>query len=174
MTDPEITIENPGAPVNLDENKMPPAKTADVYPPLEPGETLPDQSAGAFRAGVSPSQQLEISMPNFTTWLHTAWTDLLSWFGTKAQKVASFLYPIFQDAEQLVEKDLLKDIINGIPVVAAALTGGFPAALAAAEAFVLPLLKAQGVELGQATVGVLTHALVAQAQASLDAAAPAA
>jgi len=37
-----ITIENPDAPVNLDESIMPPAKTEDVYPPFKPGEKLPE------------------------------------------------------------------------------------------------------------------------------------
>jgi len=108
-------------------------------------------------------------MSSFHVWLVTAWTNLLSWFGVTEQKVASFLYPIFQDAKQLVEKDLLKDIIAGVPVIASAIAGGPAAALAAAEAFLLPLLKAQGVELETTTVEVLKAGLVAQAQASLDA-----
>jgi hypothetical protein len=108
-------------------------------------------------------------MSTFHVWLVTAWTNLLSWFGVTEQKVASFLYPIFQDAKQIVEKDLLKDIIAGIPVVASAIAGGPEAALAAAETFLLPLLKAQGVELENTTVQVLKAGLVAQAQASLAA-----
>ena len=31
--DGEVLIENPDAPVNLDQSKMPPAKTREVYPP---------------------------------------------------------------------------------------------------------------------------------------------
>jgi hypothetical protein len=110
---------------------------------------------------------MEFYMSSFHVWLVTAWTNLLSWFGVTEQKVASFLYPIFQDAKQLVEKDLLKDIIAGIPVVASAIAGGPAAALTAAEEFLLPLLKAQGVELETTTVEVLKAGLVAQAQASL-------
>jgi len=108
-------------------------------------------------------------MNSFHVWLVTAWTNLLSWFGVTEQKVASFLYPIFQDAKQLVEKDLLKDIIAGVPAVASAIAGGPAAALSAAEAFLLPLLKEQGVELEETTVQVIKAGLVAQAQASLDA-----
>lgn len=104
----------------------------------------------------------------FHEWLHTAWTDLLHWFGVEEQKLASFLYPVLQDAKQIVEKDLLKDIINGVPVVAAALTGGYSVALEAAEAFIVPILTAQGLELAKHTVGALSNALVGQAQASLD------
>lgn len=105
---------------------------------------------------------------SFHLWLVSAWTNLLSWFGVEEQQLASFLYPVLKDAKQLIEHDLLKDIIAGVPVVASALAGGIPAALAAAEQFILPLLTAQGLELEQTTVSVLSNSLVAQAQASLD------
>lgn len=115
---------------------------------------------------------------HFHDWLKTAWLNLFSWFGLEEQKIASFLYPIFQDAKTLVHKDLLNDIIAGVPVVVAALAGGIPAALTAAEEFLLPVLAKQGVELEQTTVNTLSNALVAQAQVSVAkaeaAAAPAA
>lgn len=113
-------------------------------------------------------------MPTFTEWLHTAWQNLLSWFGVEEQKLASFMYPIFKDAKSLIQKDVLKDIIAGVPVVAGALTGGIPAALAAAEQFLLPILTQQGIELEQTTINALSNSLVAQAQASLPAEPPAA
>ncbi len=111
---------------------------------------------------------------SFHIWLTTAWTNLLHWFGVKEQKIASFLYPIFQDAKQIVEKDVLKDIIAGVPVVAAALASGPAGALAAAEAFIVPLITAQGIQIATTTLATLSNALVAQAQASLAAVTPAA
>lgn len=107
-------------------------------------------------------------MSNFSDWLKTAWLNLLSWFGMEEQKLASFLYPFFKDAVTVVKKDLLHDIIDGIPVVLAALTsGGVAAALVAAEQFIIPLLEKQGVALAQTTINTLSNALVAQAQAAV-------
>ena len=105
----------------------------------------------------------------FHDWVKTAWTDLLHWFGVEEQKLASFMYPIYQDAKQVVEKDLLKDIIDGVPVVASALSGGYGAALTAAEEFIVPLLTAQGITLAKETLATLSNALVGQAQKSLSA-----
>lgn len=104
----------------------------------------------------------------FHDWLKNAWTDLLHWFGVEEQKLASFFYPILRDGKQIIEKDLLKDVIDGVPIVAAALTGGYSVALEAAEAFILPVLTAQGLDLAKHTIGALSNALVGQAQASLD------
>lgn len=101
---------------------------------------------------------------NFHTWLKEQWTSLLSWFGVEEQKLASFLYPTFQSLKQIVEKDLLKDIIDGVPVIVAALGGGIPAALVAAEQFIVPVLTAQGIELAQTEINVLSNGLVKQAQ----------
>lgn len=103
----------------------------------------------------------------FKDWLKTAWTDLLSWFSTEEQKVASFLYPIFQDAKVIAKKDLLQDVIEGLPIVIAALSGGIPAAITAAEGYIIPLLEKQGIQLATTTVNTLANALVAQAQAAL-------
>jgi hypothetical protein len=112
-------------------------------------------------------------MNAYTAWLKTVWTTILSWFGVEEQKFASFLYPIFQDAKQLVEKDLLSDIIDGIPTIVTALTtGGIPAAITAATAFILSTVEKQGVTLAETTVNTLSNALVAQAQAALSAAVP--
>lgn len=105
---------------------------------------------------------------NFHDWLKTAWTDLLHWFGVEEQKIASLMYPIFQDAKTLAEKDLLKDVIDGVPIVVAALSGGYAAALAAAEEYIVPILTAQGIELAKHTIGALSNALVGQAQVALD------
>lgn len=111
-------------------------------------------------------------MSSFHDWLKTAWTDLLHWFGVEEQKLASFLYPIIKDGAKLAENDLLHDVIDGIPVVAAALAGGLPAALTAAEEFLLPVLTKQGVELEQTTIKAISAGMVAQAQASLASVAP--
>lgn len=109
-------------------------------------------------------------MDKFTAWVKTAWTDFLSWFSIEEQKFASFLYPVFSDVAQLAEKDGLQDIIAGIPIVAEALTGnGAAAALTAAEDFVKTTVEAQGVTLADTTIGVISNALVAQAQAGLTA-----
>lgn len=109
-------------------------------------------------------------MSNFSDWVKTAWTNLLSWFGVEEQKAASFLYPIFQDIKALVKKDILHDIADGIPVVVIALTsGGIPAAIEAAIAYILPVLEAQSAEIAQTSINTLANALVAQAQASVDA-----
>lgn len=108
---------------------------------------------------------------NFETWLQTAWTDFLSWFGVEEQKLTSFFYPILKDAKVVIEKDLWSDIVAGVPVVSAALAGGLPAALTAAEQYILPLLAKQSVTLAQTTLNTLYNALVAQAQASLATAA---
>lgn len=113
------------------------------------------------------------ALANFSEWLKTAWTDFLTWFDTEEQQIASFLYPIFQDAKVLVQEDLLGDIIDGVPIVAAAITGAtgtLPEILTIAETaakdFLLPLLEKQGVTLEQTTVNTLANALVAQAQAA--------
>lgn len=106
-------------------------------------------------------------MSTFHAWLVTAWTNLLSWFGLEEQKLASFLYPIFQSTKTLIKNDFLTDVIAGVPVVAAALTEGPAAALAAAEGVILPLLEKQGVTLATTDIEILKNALVAQAQASL-------
>lgn len=107
----------------------------------------------------------------FHEWLTSAWTNLLQWFGIEEQKLASFLYPILKDAKMVVEKDLLNDVIGGIPIVVVALSGGFAAALVAAEEYILPLIEAQGIALAQTTINALANGLVAQAQASLATAA---
>lgn len=108
-------------------------------------------------------------LSSFAAWLKEAWTDFLSWFGVEEQKIASFLYPIFLDAKQLVESDLMHDIIDGVPAVAAALfpeggTMDLAAGLKAAEDFLLPLLEKQGVELAHTTINTLSNGMVAQAQ----------
>lgn len=104
---------------------------------------------------------------SFSSWLKTQWTSFLNWFGLEEQKLSSFLYPIFQDAKVIIAKDALQDVIDGVPVVAAALSGGTGAAVAAATAFIIPVLEKQGVQLAETTVNVLANALVAQAKASL-------
>jgi len=109
-------------------------------------------------------------MSSFHDWLKTAWTNLLSWFGVEEQKLASFLYPLFKNTKDLIKKDFLTDVIAGIPAVAAAIAAGPEAALAAAEAVILPLLAKQGAELASTDIDILKAGLVAQAQASLDAA----
>lgn len=109
---------------------------------------------------------------NFHSWLLTAWMNLLSWFGVEEQKLASFLYPVFKDAKDIVVKDLMADIIGGLPIVAAALSGGIPAALIAAEQYVLPILEKQGLQLAQTTLNIIYNALVAQAQESVKMAEP--
>jgi hypothetical protein len=105
---------------------------------------------------------------SFHEWLVTAWQNLLSWFGVEEQKLASLMYPIFKDAKSLIQKDLLKDIIAGLPIITAALAGnGVSAAIIAAEQFIVPLLTQQGIELATTTINTLANVLVAQAQASL-------
>ncbi len=112
-------------------------------------------------------------MSDWPSFLSTAWMNLLSWFGVEEQKLASFLFPILKDAKTVVQKDLLNDIIGGLPIVVAALSGGIPAALLAAQQYIVPLLEAQGVALATTTVNALANGLVAQAQASLNATATA-
>lgn len=115
-------------------------------------------------------------LQNFSTWLKTAWTDFLTWFDVEEQQLASFLYPILQDAKTLVKQDLLGDIISGVPIVAAAIgaaTGNLSEVLAigvkAAEDFIVPLLEKQGVTVASTTLSTLANGLVAQAQAAQEA-----
>lgn len=105
----------------------------------------------------------------FHVWLTTAWTNLLSWFGVEQQKLASFLYPVFNNTKALIKKDFLTDVIALIPAVETALTGGYAAALAEAEALLAPLLAKQGAELSQTDLAIIQNGLVAQAQASVAA-----
>lgn len=112
-------------------------------------------------------------LQNFSTWLKTAWTDFLTWFDIEQQKLASFLYPVLQDAEVLVKNNLLADIIDGVPIVRAAIdsaTGDLPAVLevgiAAAKDFILPILEKQGIAVASTTLNTLANGLVAQAQAA--------
>lgn len=104
---------------------------------------------------------------DFGDWLKTAWTDLLHWFGVEEQKLASFLYPIFQDAKDAVVSDVLHAVIDSIPAIILALGNGLPAGLVAAEQAILPVLEQKGLQLAQTTINTLANALVAQAQASL-------
>lgn len=105
---------------------------------------------------------------SFTTWLQTAYVNLLSWFGLETQKVASFLYPILKDAEQLVEKDILKDIIAGVPQVATVFeSGGLAAAEIEALAYITSVIAPHAIDIAKTTLNAVVAALVAQAQASL-------
>ena len=111
----------------------------------------------------------------FHEWLVGAWTNLLSWFGVEEQKLASFLYPVFLNTKALIKNDFLTDVIALVPAVAEALTGGgVAAAITAAEGLLMPLIEKQGATLGQTDINILSNALVAQAQTSLTAVAPAA
>lgn len=61
-----------------------------------------------------------MSLQTFVTWLTTtAWTDLLGWFGTAEQRVASFLYPILKKSDQIVKSGVLDDVIKLIPQISA-------------------------------------------------------
>lgn len=110
----------------------------------------------------------------FHNWLKGLWTNVLSWFGVEEQKLSSFLYPIYKDAKVLLKKDLLDAIIDGVPVVTAAITGAAPAemlaaGLKAAEDYILPLLEKEGLALAKTTIGALSNGLVAQAQQAISA-----
>jgi len=103
---------------------------------------------------------------DFSTWLKTAWTNLLSWFGVEEQKLASFLYPVFQNTKTLIKNDFLTDVIALVPAVESVLTGGYAVALAEAGTLLTPLLAKQGAQLGETDIAIIQNALVAQAQAS--------
>lgn len=113
-------------------------------------------------------------MNGFTSWLKSCYITLLSWFGVEAQKIASFLYPIFQDAEKIVKSDIMGDLIDLIPAVATAMTGAggltveaVEVGLTAAKELLLPLLEKQGVELASETINTLANGLVAQAKIAI-------
>lgn len=60
-----------------------------------------------------------MSFDSFVLWLkNVAWLNLLSWFGTEAQRVASFLYPVLKKSDTLVKSGALDDIISLVPRVA--------------------------------------------------------
>lgn len=106
---------------------------------------------------------------DFTKWLHNSWTNLLSWFGVEAQKLASFLYPVFSSTSSLIKNDFLTDVIALVPAVAEVLKGGdIEAALSEAKNLLLPLIEKQGKELAQTDINIISNGIVAQAQASLN------
>lgn len=100
---------------------------------------------------------------SLSTWFKSELNIFLAWFGVEESKVVTFAKPIVTAVGKAITDDLWADIEAGIPVVASALTGGIPAALAAAEAFLLPVLEKQGVALEQTALNLITNSLVAQA-----------
>lgn len=96
--------------------------------------------------------------------------DVEAWLVSDEAKVEKLLAKTFASLLPLVKSDALSDLESGVPVVVAALVGGVPAALSAAEAWLLPKLEAQGVTLEQTALTALANELVAKAQAVGDSA----
>lgn len=103
---------------------------------------------------------------SLSTWFKSELNVFLAWFGVEESKVVTFAKPIVQAIGKVITDDIWADIEGGIPVVVGALTGGIPAALAAAEAYLLPILEKQGLQLEQIAINLLANSLVAQAQLS--------
>lgn len=101
---------------------------------------------------------------SLSTWFKSELNVFLAWFGVEESKVVTFARPIIQTIGKAVTDDLWADIEGGIPVVGTALLGGVPAALTAAEEYILPLLAKQGIQLEQLALNLLSNSLVAQAQ----------
>lgn len=101
---------------------------------------------------------------SLTLWFKSELNLFLDWFGLAESKVTTFAKPIITTVAKQITDNLWADIEGGIPIVVAALTEGIPAALIAAEQYILPLLKTQGIELEQLALNLLSSSLVAQAQ----------
>lgn len=104
---------------------------------------------------------------SLSTWFKGELNMFLNWFGVEESKVVTWAKPLISDIAKVIKDDLWTDIEGGIPVVAAALVGGIPAALAAAEQYILPLLEKQSIQLEQIALNLLSNSLVAHAQASV-------
>lgn len=109
---------------------------------------------------------------DFHSWVLSKWTTTLNWFKVEAQKLANLAYPFFKDTEALIKKDGLTDVAALIPIIAQFFTGGITgeaidAAEAAAKVALIPILKAQGVDLLKTSQNILANIVVAQAQDSI-------
>lgn len=108
---------------------------------------------------------------NLSTWFSGAISTIENWAKTSIAKISTFLSPFLKDIEPYIEKDVIAIVQNGLPIVIAALgvnpVGNLPAALTAAEAYIVPALKAEGITLYQTSVNILTNMLAARAQISL-------
>lgn len=105
---------------------------------------------------------------NLSTWFSATISTIENWAKTSIAKISTFLSPFLKDIEPYIEKDVIAIVQNGLPIVIAALAGNpvgnLPAALAAAEAYIIPALKAEGIVLYQTSVNILSNMLAARAQ----------
>lgn len=103
---------------------------------------------------------------SLSTWFKSELNVFLAWFGVEESKVVTFAKPLVSALAKVITDDLWADIEGGIPVAAAALVGGIPAAITAAEQYIFPLLEKQGIQLEQTALNLISNSLVAHAQAT--------
>jgi hypothetical protein len=104
------------------------------------------------------------------SWFTKIRDDIDYWFGEEESNVAAFLKPIIDDVVATGKTEILTDIADGLPTVAAALvSGGASAAMTAAEGIVKTTVESQAVTLATTTVTSLAASLAAQAQAAASA-----
>lgn len=115
---------------------------------------------------------------NLSIWFNSTVSTIETWAKGSIAKVTTFLSPVLKDIEPYLEKDVIAIVQNGLPVVIAALggnpVGNLSLGLAAAEAYIVPALKAEGIVLYQTSINVLSNMLAARAQIVTPVAIPAA
>lgn len=107
-----------------------------------------------------------MSLQTFVTWLTiTAWTDLLGWFGTAQQKVASFSYHFLKKSDQLVKSGALEDIIKLVPEIAGDVkTKDFTELFVDVKQLIDDILKIRDIVLDDTDITILTANTIAQAK----------
>lgn len=107
-----------------------------------------------------------MSIETFVTWLTaTAWSDLLSWFGTAQQKVASFTYHFLKKSDQLVKSGALDDIIKLVPQIAIDVkTKDYADLFIDAKQLINDILKVRDIVLDDTDVTILAANVIAQAK----------
>lgn len=105
---------------------------------------------------------------NLSIWFAPTISAIETWAKAFIAKVTTFLSPFLKDIEPHLEKDIIAIVQNGLPIVITALAGNpvgnLPAALVAAEAYIVPALKAEGIVLFQTSINILSNMLAARAQ----------
>lgn len=104
-------------------------------------------------------------------WLKGEIQIFVTWEKPKAQKAETLLSSFLKDIAPALEKDLLGIVANGLPIVIATLgtnpIANLGIAETAAEDYLLPALKAEGITLFTTSENILKELLMARAQISL-------
>lgn len=105
---------------------------------------------------------------SLVSWIKGEVKIFVTWAQPEIQKVETLLSAFLQDIEPILKQDIIAIIANGIPVVIQALgsnpVGNLNIGIAAAENYLIPALRAEGITLFQTTENILVNILAARAQ----------